>query len=168
MCWIHRQLRFCRLFAVGIVVMQVGCFGDRTTVIERTEYREPTVSHHDDLIDDRFDAATVPKFDPERIDSREASGWTVNLSAAVTKLDLTLLRPDTDRDLLKLHPNYRDAIRDVQTKGVKILPSVNLIDGKAKQFDEFFELRINYRRQCRCESGHQSNRQTRRAFRIPH
>ena len=54
----------------------------------------------------------------------------------MTKLDQVLLKPDSDEALLKIHANYRDAIQSVQSPDVSVLPSINLIDGKAKQFDD--------------------------------
>ena len=114
-----------------IVMTLAGCTGDQTIVIERTDYKAPTPSSDDVLADDKFESA--PEFDPARIDSRPAEEWTVNLSGAVTTLDVEMLKPDHDARLLKLHSNYQDAI---QNAGFRVLPSVNLIDGKAKQFDD--------------------------------
>ncbi|MBS0206317.1 MAG: hypothetical protein JSS49_25800 [Planctomycetes bacterium] len=116
--------------ALTVVVTLAGCW-DRTVTIERTDYQVPPANSSDDLTDDVFERA--PEFDPERIDSRPVEGWTVNLSAAVTTLDVDLLKPDHDAKLLKLYANYQDA---VQNAGFRVLPSVNLIDGKAKQFDD--------------------------------
>jgi hypothetical protein len=50
----------------------------------------------------------------------------------VTRLDVPAIKPDLELDLLLLHPSYAAA------RGNKagVLPSVNMIDGKAKQFDD--------------------------------
>lgn len=114
-----------------IVMTLTGCSRDQTIVIERTDYQAPTPSSDEVLADDKFESA--PEFDPARIDSRPAEEWTVNLSGAVTTLDVEMLKPDHEANLLKVYPNYQDAI---QNAGFRVLPSVNLIDGKAKQFDD--------------------------------
>ena len=111
-----------------------GCYS--TYVIEVTDYVPPASVQQAAFSDDVYDASKAPTFDPARIDSRPENGWLVNLSAAVTRLDIDPLKPDVDRELLKLHSNYRDAITSAQSNSVSILPSVNLIDGKAKQFDD--------------------------------
>lgn len=111
-------------------------FGD-TETIERTDYRRPPPKPADDgLADDRVEDK-VPAFDPALVDRRPLGEWSVNASAAVTRLDTPMLRPDLDEPLLRLHPSYKAAISalpDGQRKTV--LPSVNQIDGKAKQFDD--------------------------------
>jgi hypothetical protein len=136
MRWIHQPVLVHTLFALTPLVTLVGCAETEAVVIEKTEYSAPAASQTDEFADDIFDASAAPLFVPDRVDSREAKGWTVNLSAAVTKLDQDLLKPDADEPLLKLHANYRDAIRTVQSPTVDVLPSINLIDGKAKQFDD--------------------------------
>jgi len=107
--------------------------GVQTVVV--TDYNKPVPKADDPLVDDVFDATKVPEFDPQRIDSRLADGWSVNLSATETKLELDLLYPGIDAQLLKLRPSYLEALRAVQSH-LTVLPSVNLIDGKAKQFDD--------------------------------
>jgi hypothetical protein len=121
-------------FSLGISLILTGCYS--TYVIELTDYNPPTSVQKDEFADDLYDARAVPAFDPDRIDSRTENEWSVNLSAAVTRLDVDPLKPDIDRDLLKLHSNYRDAIKSVKFNTDSVLPSVNLIDGKAKQFDD--------------------------------
>jgi hypothetical protein len=79
-----------------------------------------------------------PTFDPALVDRRPLEGWLVNQSDAVIRLDVPLVRPDEDGDLLALRPSYAAAMKAAQ-KGrasTDVLPSVNLIAGKAKQFDD--------------------------------
>ena len=136
MRWIHQPPRWRALFAVITLATFAGCFGTQTIEIEKTDYHAPVASQSEEFVDDVFDASAAPAFVPDRVDSRQAKGWSVNLSAAVTKLDQVLLKPDADEALLKLHANYRDAIQSVKSTGADVLPSINLIDGKAKQFDD--------------------------------
>src|SRR5262249_43689671 len=60
--------------------------------------------------------------------------WLVNSSAAVHRLDVPLVKPDAEAYLLKLHPSYAAAVKAAPSS--LVLPSVNLLDGKAKQFDD--------------------------------
>jgi len=92
------------------------------------------------LVDDRLEDKN-PEFDPDLIDSRlmesyDESQWEINASAAVLKLDIRENR--TDRPLLnKLYASYADAARVLEKNHQgEILPSVNSIDGAAKQFDD--------------------------------
>ena len=50
-------------------------------------------------------------------------------------LDTPMLRPDQDAALLALRPSYADAIAHAP-RGFSVLPSINLVDGKVKQFDD--------------------------------
>ena len=120
---------------VVVFFLMAGCFSEQTIIVEHTDYRPPAPVTDEVLVDDTFDPAKAPSFDPNRTDSRDAEGWTVNLSGAVTRLDIEPLKPDVDLELLKLRPSYLQAIQH-QTTELNILPSVNLIDGKAKQFDD--------------------------------
>lgn len=106
-----------------------------TEEIERTRVKPATVS--DLLADDKLDDKR-PTFDAALIDSRpfgpEANRWQVNLSAAVLALDVPDIRDDGDAAWLKLHPSYAAAAKAIS--GRTVLPSVNVISGKAKQFDD--------------------------------
>ncbi|MBW3539443.1 MAG: hypothetical protein KY476_04165, partial [Planctomycetes bacterium] len=99
--------------------------------VERTDYRDPPMRVA--LVDDRLDPQTVPAFDPELVHPEPVEGWELNLSRTMFHLDTPVLKPDRDEVLLELRANYRDAAHYAQSQ---ILPSVNLIDGKAKQFDD--------------------------------
>lgn len=72
-----------------------------------------------------------PAFDPSRVDSRPLLEWEVNQSAAVIRLDCPKLDLENNGYLLELRPDYASVMsRD------NVLPSANLIDGAAKQFDD--------------------------------
>jgi hypothetical protein len=109
-----------------------------TYEVEITEYR-PQPSPWDDLLaDDRLEDKRTT-FDPERVHPRAVDGWQINLSAAVLGLDVPMLKPDVDQKLLELHPSYAAAMAEAQRLGggwQAPLPSANLIDGLAKQFDD--------------------------------
>ena len=73
------------------------------------------------------------------MDRRPLEGWLVNSSDAVIRLDVPMVHPDTEGHLLVLRPSYAAALDAARRAGVpaaEVLPSVNLIDGKAKQFDD--------------------------------
>jgi hypothetical protein len=98
--------------------------------LEHTDYRNPPLRMS--LANDELDIDRVPEFEPALVHPDRVSGWELNLSRTVFHLDTPALKPDSDAALLKLRPTYRDALA-LQDQ---ILPSVNLIDGKAKQFDD--------------------------------
>lgn len=88
------------------------------------------------LVDDRLEDKT-PTFDPSLVHRRALDDWQVNLSAAVIKLDMGGIRPDGEDGLRVLYPSYKEAAEVARRKFWHgFLPSVNLIDGKAKQFDD--------------------------------
>ncbi len=84
------------------------------------------------LADDRL-ADKKPAFDPALVDRRPIQGWSLNASDAVLRLDVPIIKPDRDPELLVLHASHAQAVD--RASGI-VLPSVNLIDGKAKQFDD--------------------------------
>ena len=100
------------------------------------DYHTVGVRGDDALADDRLEDKKPP-FDPDLLSPQPFDGARLNLSAAVLRLDVPPLEPDADADLLVLHSSYADACaaaRDLP--GVELLPSVNLIDGKARQIDD--------------------------------
>lgn len=103
---------------------------------EITDRKPPTLKD-DSLQDDRLEDKH-PIFDPALVDRRKLGDWEVNLSEAITALNIPIVQPDLDPHLLKLWPSYADLRSQQQTylPGFAILPSVNMLDGKAKQFDD--------------------------------
>jgi len=99
--------------------------------IELTDYQRPN-EEPSTLVDDRIEDKKT-KFDPSLVDRRPLDGWELNASEAVIRLDVPMVRPDLDNELLTLHPSY---LKAVQNTTATVLPSVNMIDGKAKQFDD--------------------------------
>lgn len=92
------------------------------------------------LIDDRLEDKKPP-FDSEVVDSRlvesyDESQREVNASAAVLKLDIGENR--SDEPLMNtLFASYADAARILEeNRKITVLPSINSIDGAAKQFDD--------------------------------
>ncbi|HEV3344497.1 MAG TPA: hypothetical protein VG125_29240 [Pirellulales bacterium] len=131
---LSRRVQFASLAAAFIGL--AGCGLDRgdTYEVEVTDY-SPPAADDDDLKDDALSDKAPPEFDASLVDRRPLDGWLVNSSAAVLRLDVPLVKPDREPELLVLHPSYAAALgNDPASRG--ILPSVNLIDGKAKQFDD--------------------------------
>ena len=113
---------------------QAGGGGEEYTV-ERVDVTPPPVKP-DSLPDDVLDPNRVPEFNPDLVHSDPVEGWDINLSRTVFQLDVPVVRPDVEQDLLTLRSSYAAAVAAMQNRGVTILPSVNAIDGKAKQFDD--------------------------------
>jgi len=108
--------------------------GVETYTIEISDHRAPPAPAEEEaLIDDKLSDKHPPAFDPLLVDPRPLeNGWLLNASAAVIGLDTPLIKPDLEPELLQLHPSYAKAIGERSD----VLPSVNLLDGKAKQFDD--------------------------------
>lgn len=109
-----------------------------TYTVDVTDYR-PESGPLDALLTDDEPGSKEPAFDPALVHRSPVDGWSVNLSAAVVRLDVPMIRPDADADLLTLHPTYRAAVESGKRGpgGPRaVLPSVNLVDGLAKQFDD--------------------------------
>jgi hypothetical protein len=103
--------------------------------VTRTEYQEPP--RQEDVLADDTLTDKNPVFDATLIDSRPLGDREVNSSAAVVRLDCPMIKPDSESDMLALRPSYRDAVREGSGyHGKPLLPSANLIDGAAKQFDD--------------------------------
>jgi hypothetical protein len=100
--------------------------------LEITEYHTPSAQPEDPLTDDDLATKNAP-FDPTLVDRRVEKGWLVNLSDAVLRLDVPIIHPDYESSFLTLYPSYTAACK---SSGYTILPSVNMIDGAAKQFDD--------------------------------
>lgn len=112
-----------------------GPGGEERREVERTDYQPPPQKDDEVLADDRLEDRK-PAFDPVLVDRRLLRGeWLLNASAAVLRLDVPAVKPDQEAELLVLHPSYAAATKS-SSPGRTILPSVNLIDGKAKQFDD--------------------------------
>ncbi len=123
------------LAAVVLAVLAAGGYGVFTMLYEVetiSEYRDPEMPADEVFAEDPI-PATPPAFDPALVDSRQLDGWEVNSSAAVLRLDCPPFRPKQDKVLEQLWPRYDLALR---AGGPDVLPSVNMIDGKAKQFDD--------------------------------
>jgi hypothetical protein len=122
--------------AAGVVIYRLT--RPDTYEVERKEYHPPQANPADVLTDDKLDDKTPLDFDAALADRRplgRGGEWRVNASAAVVRLDVPMLLPDRDAALLTLHPSYKAAAGDSPASR-SVLPSVNLLDGKAKQFDD--------------------------------
>src|SRR5687768_6796234 len=107
--------RCCSFMVLLLCVSAVaGCGGraDQTEVIEHTDYSPPKPAD-DGLTDDRLEDKRTT-FDPALVDRRPLEGWQINQSEAVTRLDVPLVMPDQERELLVLSPSYRAALRTAQ------------------------------------------------------
>ncbi|MCE5267114.1 MAG: hypothetical protein LLG00_04440 [Planctomycetaceae bacterium] len=104
--------------------------------IETTEYSPPKVRAEPELVDEQL-SEKHPKFDATLVDSRPLQGWEVNASAAVVSLDCPMIKPDVEGKMLLLRPSYAKAVRAAKEEHRgNVLPSANMLDGAAKQFDD--------------------------------
>ena len=129
------------LGVLAVLVAGVGLFSSNrrteTYETERTDYRAPEPKDDEVLADDKLDEKR-PAFDAALVDRRplgDDKAWLLNASAAVMRLDVPIIRPDQEAQLLTLHPSYAAAVKG-SSFGAAVLPSVNMLDGKAKQFDD--------------------------------
>ena len=108
-------------------------------IVTRTEYHETPPRDDLNLVDDVLEDKN-PAFDEDLIDSRpihqHGHNWEVNASAAVIRLDCPAIKPDVEPDLLDLHASYTQAAEAAKRHGHQLLPSANMLDGAAKQFDD--------------------------------
>ena len=129
----------------AVVVLYLGCavLGivplPRLETVER-EKVEPSDRKYELFTDDKLVDKT-PDFDPGLIDSRlfgdsPENRWEINASGAVTGLDILDVRDADEGFLLELYPSYSAAAKALRARGRELLPSVNMLDGKAKQFDD--------------------------------
>lgn len=124
---------------MSIVVMAAVLFNVWNSyyeIVERTDVR-PSPKPDDGLsfVDDKL-TDKQPTFDPELIDRRDYEGWQVNQSSAVIRLDCPDIRGDHEPQLLHLQASYQQAAQVADELGFNFLPSANLLDGLAKQFDD--------------------------------
>jgi hypothetical protein len=127
---------------VGVYLWRPDVIGlpprQETYTTEHTDYNPPQAQPQEVLVDDRLEDKKHVAFDPGLVDRRplgEKGEWHINASAAVVKLDFPLIKPDQEPDLLTLHSSYAKAVGP-NPEARSVLPSVNLLDGKAKQFDD--------------------------------
>jgi len=142
---IAQYSRLCCLFGL---LWLTGCgeggnfFESTYNALTNSETREITLrqpppakdpSLQDDVVSDKR-----PSFDPDLVDRRKFGDWEVNLSQAITALDVPMVLSDREPQLLQLFPSYANLLEQQRTHfpELAILPSVNMLDGKAKQFDD--------------------------------
>jgi len=129
-----RQQWLCGFLGLTAFVV-AGCSRPAVTVEERTEYHSPETPSSGNSADDVLDDESVRTFDPDRAHPVLHNGGSINLSSAVTKLDVSVLKPDVDQALLRLHANFHEALESVRAMDVPVLPSVSIIDAKSRQFE---------------------------------
>ena len=123
------------VFAVAAVVVSYEIvFNSKYIVAEVNDYVDPP-EKADEFADDKLEDKN-PTFKEDLIDSRPVGDWELNASAAVIGLDCPKLRPELDDELLVLNPSYAKAVEKAEKLGRTMLPSANLLDGAAKQFDD--------------------------------
>jgi hypothetical protein len=90
----------------------------------------------DELADDNLDDRRRPAFDAARVDRRPLGGGRVNASAAVLRLDIVPRTVESKKGTETLYPSYAEAVASASPSDLVVLPSVNLLDGLGKQFDD--------------------------------
>lgn len=117
--------------AVGLVVAALAaCWLPQVVTI--AEYHDPPDRGDLRLEDDRVEDKH-PAFDAALVDSRPIGDWEINKSAAVIRLDCPAIEPEPYDWYMRLRPSYAQAAREIE---FRFLPSANMLDGAAKQFDD--------------------------------
>ncbi len=124
----RRRLLVAAFLVLAALMLSAMCI--RTDTV--TDQHDPQVPPDEVFVDDPV-PRKPPAFDPELVDSRELDGWEVNKSAAVLRLDIRPIRHEKEAHLEKIYPNFQLA---VDFGGKEVIPSVNLLDSKCKQFDD--------------------------------
>jgi hypothetical protein len=126
---------FCLFAALAVFISYQIVFNSKYIVVEVDEYIDPPMKDDPELADDKLEDKN-PVFNEQLIDSRPVGDWELNASAAVIGLDCPKLKPELDDGLLELNPSFAEAIEKAKALHKTLLPSANLIDGGAKQFDD--------------------------------
>lgn len=114
-----------------------GCFYDYTGVKDEPPKLAPPPVLEDDEAKEK-----KTEFDAGLVDRRPLGDWLINASEAPVRLDVDTIVREKEAALADLHPSYAQAATAARemagslAAGTTVLPSVNLIDGKAKQFDD--------------------------------
>jgi hypothetical protein len=127
------------LFLCLLAVGTGGCQppSHDVTVVQNEAPKLPSPLLADDKVEEK-----KTTFDPSLGDRRALGEWAVNASEAPVRLDIDTVLPTDEAALADLHPSYAQAASAARefigqmAHGTTLLPSVNLIDGKAKQFDD--------------------------------
>ncbi|MGI9518275.1 MAG: hypothetical protein ACR2NP_14565 [Pirellulaceae bacterium] len=124
------------LIAVGAVIGYRVWWNAFYFTVERTDVN-PSPDPLDDLklVDDLLEDKN-PEFDPQLVDRRDYEGWQINKSGAVIRLDCPDIRPDREEEMTQLYASYADATQAASKPWTNFLPSANMLDGIAKQFDD--------------------------------
>ena len=120
---------------VGVGVVGLGAFKSLYKIVVRTEYHPHQSKVRFEVKDD--DATLLrATFNPDHVDRRRLDQWEVNSSGATLRLDCPDIRVDRKPEFDILYPSYTDALNALPKYSDEFLPSANLIDGTAKQFDD--------------------------------
>ncbi|MHC4608032.1 MAG: hypothetical protein ACYTAF_14065, partial [Planctomycetota bacterium] len=127
-----------RTFAIVAVIVLLLAAGGYYLWWQATHYVEEVTDYSApekdaELTDDKIEDKN-PDFDRGLVDSRPLGEWEVNKSAAVIALDCPMMKPDQDAPLFVLSASYADAMKAAGSR--PLLPSANMLDGAAKQFDD--------------------------------
>ena len=120
------------LVLVYVILVLIGIVPIPMVEIEekiKAQTEDPDESFlKDDVLSDKN-----PPFIADLVGKKEPY---LNKSAAVIGLDIIGTKDEDKEWMDRLWPSYADAIKAARDHGKTVLPSVNLINGKAKQFDD--------------------------------
>ena len=121
------------LVALGIVGFVA--FNSLYRIVVKTDYHPHQSKISLELKDDVAEDLIAP-FDPDHVDRRLLDEWQVNSSGATLRLDCPDMKVDHNPQFDVLYASYADALNAMPKYRYDFLPSANLIDGAAKQFDD--------------------------------
>lgn len=134
------------LFVLLLLTPSAACLGplDTVGVVSETSrhedlFREPEVQ--DDRIEDKHPACQA---DLSVTEEFGGCAFTVSKSCSVTKLDVAPF-DSADQDLeTKLYPDRSAAVADLASRGGDILPSMEVVNGALKPFNDGLYAAIEY------------------------
>jgi hypothetical protein len=134
------KIRLIVASVVGAALLGAGLYSVLTLDTVEVEREVVAPSEPEELLQDDRLEDKQPAFDDGRVHPRPVGGpdapWQVNLSASVLRLDVPDTRSDEPDAMRRLFASYREAAEELEAEGYSILPSVNMVAGKAKQFDD--------------------------------
>jgi len=128
-------MKILSICGIALLVLATAGWFTFYRIVIKTDYHPHQSNIKLELKDDQV-SELVTTFDLEHVDRRLVDEWEVNSSAATLRLDCPDMKVDRNPQFDVLYPSYTDAIKAMPKYGYEFLPSANLVDGAAKQFDD--------------------------------
>jgi len=138
---------FLILMAFALAILSVTFYLGKATPEQQYVRRNDTASGAEQtlikevkpryqLFEDDAPGSRSPQFDADLVDSRAGGSIEINLSAAVLTLDVPGADAVEEKYLFKLWPGFGAAAKALKEQNCQLLPSINAVNAKVRQFDE--------------------------------